>query len=66
MSTDQAMLKLKRKLAAEGVNDELHPIAKGRPQFMIGYSKGKTRKLMTLYDTGRCSPIGTQWLCFED
>ena len=52
MSTDQAISKLKQKLDKQGVNDELHPIAKGRAQFMIGYSKGRTRGLMTLYDTG--------------
>ena len=52
MSTDQAISKLKQKLNQEGVKDKLQPIAKGRAQFMIGYSKGKTRGLMTLYDTG--------------
>ena len=52
LSSDQAMDKLKRNLSAEGVVDELQPVAKGAPQFMIGYSQGKTRPLMTLYDTG--------------
>ena len=52
LSTDQALSKLKKKLMQGGIKDKLQPIAKGRPQFMIGYSKGKTRGLMTLYDTG--------------
>ena len=52
LSSDQAMNKLQRKLSAGGVNDELRPIAKGRAQFMLGHSKGKTRGLLNLYDTG--------------
>ena len=52
LSTDQAMKKLRRKLSAGGVNDELRPIAKGRAEFMLGHSKGKTRGLLNLYDTG--------------
>ena len=56
LSTDQALNKMKRKLSEEGVNDELNPIAKGRAQFMIGYSQGKTRSLLNLYDTG-CSGV---------
>ena len=56
LSTDQAIVKLKNKLTAEGIKDTLQPIANGTPQFMIGYSKGKTRGLMTLYDTG-CSSV---------
>ena len=52
LSTDQAMKKLRRKLSAGGFNDELRPIAKGRAQFMLGHSKGKTRGLLNLYDTG--------------
>ena len=46
------MRKLRRKLSAGGFNDELRPIAKGRAQFMLGHSKGKTRGLLNLYDTG--------------
>ena len=52
LSTDQAMKKLRRKLSAGGFIDELRPIAKGRAQFMLGHSKGKTRGLLNLYDTG--------------
>ena len=56
LSTDQAIVKLKKKLTAQGVNDQLQPIASGSAQFMIGYSKCKSRDLMTLYDTG-CSSV---------
>ena len=47
-----AYKKLKKKLSATGSNEELRPISKGRPQFMIGATKGKSRPLLTLYDTG--------------
>ena len=47
-----ALKKLKKKLSATGSNEELRPISKGRPQFMIGATKGKSRPLLTLYDTG--------------
>ena len=52
VSQDQALQKLKRKLSHSGINEEIHPVPKGRPVFMLGYTKGKTRPLVTLYDTG--------------
>ena len=52
LSTDQAMSKMKKKLLAKGINEELRPVAKGKAQFMIGHSQGKTRALLNLYDTG--------------
>ena len=34
------------------IRANFRPIEKGVPQFMLGYSKGTTRPLVTLYDTG--------------
>ena len=52
MSSSQAQKKLKLKLKDKNVSEELRPVPKGRAQFMIGRSKGKTRDLLTFYDTG--------------
>ena len=52
LSTGQAQKKLKYKLKAKEVTDKLRPVPKGRAQFMIGNSEGKTRDLLTLYDSG--------------
>ena len=52
LSTHQALKKLKKKMSASGVKQQLRPVPKGRAQFVIGYTKGKTRGLLTLYDTG--------------
>ena len=52
MSSNQALKKLKKKMSASGVQQELRPVPQGRAQFIIGYTKGKTRGLLTLYDTG--------------
>ena len=52
LSSEQALNKLRKKLTAAGVDDELVPVSKGSAQFMLGYSRGLTRSLLTLYDTG--------------
>ena len=52
LSTKQAQKKLKLKLKGKKVSEEIRPVPKGKSQFMIGHSMGKTRKLLTLYDTG--------------
>ena len=52
LSSQEALNKLRKKLSLGGVNDELRPVPKGRAQFIIGYTKGRTRSLLTLYDTG--------------
>ena len=52
LSSEQAHEKLKRKLNKSGINEDLRPVPKGRAVFMLGYTKGKTRPLVTLYDTG--------------
>ena len=49
LSQDEALFKLQEKLNS---NEKLQPISKGIPQFMLGYTKGKTKPLPTLYDTG--------------
>ena len=52
-STKEASRILKRKISTEdGPNIILKPIPKGRAQFMIGQTKGKSRPLNTLYDSG--------------
>ena len=56
LSTDQAISKLKKHLIDQDVRDPLQPIAPGIAQFLISYSKGKNRPLMTHYDTS-CSKI---------
>ena len=52
LSTAEAAKKLKKKLSAAGGEVELRPIPKGKAQFMIGQTEGKTRPLLTLYDSG--------------
>ena len=52
LSTKQAQKMLKLKLKGKKVSEEIRPVPKGKSQFMIGHSMGKTRKLLTLYDTG--------------
>ena len=52
LSSEQALKKLKKKLDSQGEQVELRPIPKGRAQFMIGHTKGKTRPLLNLFDTG--------------
>ena len=53
LSSDQAEKKLRRKLKANGIDgNQVRSIPKGCPTFIIGMTKGKTRGLLTLYDTG--------------
>ena len=52
LSNKEAMSKLKKKLIKAGIKEKLRPIAKGRPQFMLGMAQGRTRPLLHLYDTG--------------
>ena len=52
ISTIEATKKLIKKLSADGEEVELRPIPKGRAQFIIGQTKGRSRPLNTLYDTG--------------
>ena len=56
LSSEEALKKVKNKLLKEGINEELHPVPKGRSQFMLGMAQGKTRPLLHLYDTG-CGSI---------
>ena len=66
VSQEKAHEKLQNKLRKAGIKDELRPVPKGKPVFMLGLTKGKTRPLVTLYDTGcgtvlflsRCSTKG--------
>ena len=43
---------MKLKLKKQGINQELHPVPHGSPQFMLGLGEGNTRPLLHLYDTG--------------
>ena len=52
LSTDEAYDLLKKKLKKKGLNEELKPIPKGRPQYILAYTQGKTRPILQLYDTG--------------
>ena len=52
ISTTEATKKLRKELASIGEKVELRPIPKGKAQFMIGQTKGKSRPLNILYDSG--------------
>ena len=52
LSSNEAFTLLERKMKGKKIRAKFRPIEKGAPQFMLGYSKGKTRPLVTLYDTG--------------
>ena len=52
ISTGEGTRKLRKKLNSSGEDVELRPIPEGRAQFMIGQTKGKTRPLNILYDSG--------------
>ena len=52
ISTKEATRKLKKKFRAAGDAVEVKPVPAGRTQFMMGQTKGKTRPLNILYDTG--------------
>ena len=59
LSQNQALSKLKRKLNSklETRNVKLNITPKGRSQFLLGQSQGKTRPITTLYDTGCSSAL---------
>ena len=59
LSQNQALSKLKRKLNSklETRNVKLNIAPKGRSQFLLGQSQGKTRPITTLYDTGCSSAL---------
>ena len=52
LSTEEALNQLKDKLQARSVKEILRPVEKGSPLFILSYTKGKTRPLLTLWDTG--------------
>ena len=52
ISTTEATKRLKQKLVADGDQVELRPIPKGKPMFILGQAKGKTRPVNILYDSG--------------
>ena len=52
LSSEEAFKILKKKMEGKKIRANFRPIEPGAPQFMVGYSKGKTRPLVTLYDTG--------------
>ena len=56
LSTKEALDVLKKKLAKEGKHEELRPIPKGRAQYILAFTEGKTRPILQLYDTG-CSGV---------
>ena len=52
LSTEEALTQLRDKLQARSVKEILRPVEKGSPLFILSYTKGKTRPLLTLWDTG--------------
>ena len=52
MTEEDALAQLQRKLHSKGMKEKLRPVDHGSPVFILGYTKGKTRPLLTLYDTG--------------
>ena len=52
ISSKEATRKLKKKLRSSKESVELKPVPEGRAQFMMGQTKGRTRPLNILYDTG--------------
>ena len=52
LSSSEALNKMKKKLNRQGLKQQLRPVAKGAPQFMLGLAEGRTRPLLHLYDTG--------------
>ena len=57
LSTDEALSHLKNKLKAKAISSPLKAASSGMPQFILGYTKGNTRPLLTLYDTGCLSVL---------
>ena len=54
LSTEDAFSKLQTQLKAKKIKSKLIPLSPGVPQFILGYTRGKYRPLLTLYDGG-CS-----------
>ena len=57
LSTDEALNHLKDKLKSKEIASQLKPASSGMPQFILGYTKGNNRTLLTLYDTGCLSVL---------
>ena len=57
LSTDEALNHLKDKLKSKEIASQLKPASSGMPQFILGYTKGNNRPLLTLYDTGCLSVL---------
>ena len=51
-SSSDAFNELQKQLESRKVKSKLRPLNPGAPQFILGYTKGLTRPLLTLYDTG--------------
>ena len=52
IDTDEAVIKLKSQLRLHGDNSKLRPVEKGEPVFLLSKTEGKTRPLLTLWDSG--------------
>ena len=52
ISTKEAMRKLGKKFRSSGETVEVKPVPAGMAQFMVGQTKGRTRPLNILYDSG--------------
>ena len=52
LTTEEALGQLKSKLQVKKIQSKIQPISEGMPQFILGYTKGVNRPLLTLYDTG--------------
>ena len=57
LSTDEALNHLKDRLKSKEIASQLKPASSGMPQFILGYTKGNNRPLLTLYDTGCLSVL---------
>ena len=60
MSQEDALTQLKTMLKESKIKSKVRPIAKGTPVFILGYTRGRTRGLLTLYDSGCLS------VCFNE
>ena len=60
IDTDEAVIKLKSQLELNGYDFKLRLVEKGEPVFLLSMTEGKTRPLLTLWDSG-CGSV-----LFED
>ena len=60
IDTDEAVIKLKSQLRLHGDKSKLRPVEKGEPIFLLSKTEGKTKPLLTLWDSG-CGSV-----LFED